>query len=111
MSHHSNSLKIMHFQNAHLMAEGAEKVLSESFPNVRTLISRVKLDQQEAIGPGSGIVLWAETETGSIIGGSSIYQHGVDSMQMGLKAANEITETISSKACVDQYLQDQVAHC
>jgi RNA 3'-terminal phosphate cyclase (ATP) len=60
-----------------------------------------------AVGAGSGIVLWAQTETGCIIGGSAIGQKGVEAEDIGREAAEELVRNLRHGGCVDEYLQDQ----
>jgi len=59
-------------------------------------------------GSGSGIVLWAETDTGCILGGSSLGSKGTDPATVGRDAADELIKAIKGGGCVDEYLQDQV---
>jgi RNA 3'-terminal phosphate cyclase (ATP) len=60
-----------------------------------------------AIGAGSGILLWAQTVTGCIIGGSAIGQKGVEAEDIGREAAEELIQNLKQGGCVDEYLQDQ----
>jgi len=62
----------------------------------------------DAIGSGSGIVIWAETENGCILGGSSIGSKGKDPQQVGHEAAEELITNLGHGGCVDEYLQDQL---
>lgn len=57
---------------------------------------------------GSGIVLWAETSTGCILGGSSIGSKGTDAAKIGRAAAKELLGNLIHGGCVDEYLQDQI---
>jgi len=59
-------------------------------------------------GSGSGIVLWAETDTGCVLGGSGLGSKGVDPTTVGRDAADELIKAIKGGGCVDEYLQDQV---
>ena len=59
-------------------------------------------------GSGSGIVLWAETDTGCVLGGSGLGSKGVSPALVGGGAANELIKAIEGGGCVDEYLQDQI---
>ncbi len=65
-----------------------------------------KTDKGEKGGsPGSGMLLWAETKNGCIIGGSALGQKNVLATQTGIAAANEILRNLEHGGCVDEYLQ------
>lgn len=59
-------------------------------------------------GSGSGIVLWAETDTGCVLGGSRLGSKGTDAVTVGRDAADELVKAIKGGGCVDEYLQDQI---
>lgn len=54
---------------------------------------------------GYGIVLWAETSAGCILGGSAISQRGKSAFVAGAEAAEELLRNISHGGCVDEHLQ------
>jgi RNA 3'-terminal phosphate cyclase (ATP) len=62
----------------------------------------------QAGGKGFGAVLWAETESGLILGGSALGGKGVDAVMCGRCAAEELVKEASHGGCVDTYTQDQV---
>lgn len=70
-------------------------------------IEYVREDAAKAFGAGSGVVLWAETDTGCILGGSSVGQKGVEAAEIGREAAEELERNLTQGGCVDEYLQDQ----
>ena len=59
-------------------------------------------------GSGRGIVLWAETDTGCVLGGSGLGSKGTDAATVGRDAADELIKAIEGGGCVDEYLQDQI---
>lgn len=59
-------------------------------------------------GSGSGIMLWAETDTGCVLGGSGLGSKGTDAATVGRGAADELIQAIKGGGCVDEYLQDQI---
>ncbi|KAH8102873.1 RNA 3'-terminal phosphate cyclase [Cristinia sonorae] len=71
-------------------------------------IEAIREEPRDAVGSGSGIVLWAETDEGCRIGGSCIGLKGKDTMDVGEEAAQELIRNLAHGACVDEYLQDQI---
>lgn len=59
-------------------------------------------------GSGSGIILWAETSTGCVLGGSGLGSKGTNAATVGRDAADGLIKTIKGGGCVDEYLQDQI---
>lgn len=68
-------------------------------------IESVREKPADAIASGSGIVLWAETGDGCIIGGSAIGRKGTDPPSVGRSAAHELTTNLAHGGCVDEYMQ------
>jgi RNA 3'-phosphate cyclase len=60
----------------------------------------------QALGPGSGIVLWGEGNTR--IGGSSIGEREKSAELVGREAADELLYHISRKSALDKYMGDQI---
>jgi RNA 3'-terminal phosphate cyclase (ATP) len=63
--------------------------------------------QGSHIGAGSGLVLWATTENGCIIGGSAVGEKKKDAIELGREAAEELGRNLAHGGCIDEYLQDQ----
>ncbi|KAL2650423.1 hypothetical protein R1flu_018551 [Riccia fluitans] len=61
-----------------------------------------------ASGGGSGVVLWAETDTGCILAGSAIGERGKTPVSVSVEACSELLQNLETGACVDEYLQDQL---
>lgn len=59
-------------------------------------------------GSGSGIVLWAETDTGCVLGGSGLGSKGTAAASVGRDAADELIKAVEGGGCVDEHLQDQI---
>lgn len=59
-------------------------------------------------GSGSGIILWAETSTGCVLGGSGLGSKGTNAASVGRDAADGLIKAIKGGGCVDEYLQDQI---
>ncbi|CAL4216144.1 unnamed protein product [Meganyctiphanes norvegica] len=93
---------------AQKMVDEAKRILMECFGDAQFDIKSIKEDQQKAFGNGSGIVLWAETSTGCILGGSSVGKPNKDAYTNGRDAAEIIIKAFNAGACLDHYAQDQV---
>lgn len=63
-------------------------------------------DQSNLLQKGSSIVLWAETDTGSIIGADAIGELGKTSEKVGTEAAQKLVEEIAAKPTVDVHMAD-----
>ena len=50
----------------------------------------------------------AETTTGCILAASALGKREVPAHEVGTQAAQDLLEDLSSQACVDRHLQDQV---
>lgn len=68
-------------------------------------IAAVREKKEDAVGGGSGIVIWAETEEGCILGGSALGRKNKDSSEVGREAAAEVVRNLAHGGCVDEYLQ------
>ncbi|KAI0637260.1 RNA 3'-terminal phosphate cyclase [Trametes polyzona] len=94
---------------AESMRNAAITVLTESgLPEDIIHIDAVRETPSDAVGSGSGIVLWADTEDGCVIGGSALGRKKVDPAHVGSTAAKELVENIAHGGCVDEYMQDQM---
>jgi len=60
------------------------------------------------LGPGTGITLWAETESGAILGASSLGKRGKPAEQVGREAAEGLIKQLQTGHAVDRYLTDQL---
>ncbi len=69
---------------------------------------KVVNDQSNPIQKGSSIVLWAETDTGVIIGADAIGELRKMSEEVGKEASQRLSAEISFKPTVDIYLADML---
>ncbi len=88
------------------MADAARKILLKKYDNVD--ITTEAFVEPKAFGNGSSIFIKAETSTGCVLGSSAIGNPKVKPWKTGEKAALELLESLSSGACVDQWMQDQL---
>jgi len=61
-----------------------------------------------ALNPGCGIVLWAETSGGAILGSDSLGEVGKPAEKVGEEAAVRLLEEIEVRATVDRHMADQL---
>jgi len=71
-------------------------------------IEAIREDPRDVVGSGSGIVLWAETDGGCVLGGSAVGVKGKKPEKVGEEAAEELVRNLGYEGCVDEHMQDQV---
>lgn len=64
--------------------------------------------QDPHLGPGTGITLWAETESGAILGASSLGKRGKPAEQVGQEAAESLIKQLQTGRAVDRHMTDQL---
>ncbi|MEM2816721.1 MAG: RNA 3'-terminal phosphate cyclase [Candidatus Bathyarchaeia archaeon] len=90
---------------AERQAVAANKFLKE---NGYTADIKTVNDMSNPLQKGSSIVLWAETDTGAILGADAIGEINKASETVGREAAEKLLAEISSKATVDTHLADML---
>ena len=65
-------------------------------------------DVSNPLQKGSSIALWAETDTGALLGGDAIGELGKPSERVGREAAENLLRELESKATVDSHLADML---
>jgi len=65
-------------------------------------------DASNPLQKGSSLALWAETDTGALLGGDSIGELGKPSEVVGREAAENLLKELESKATVDSHLADML---
>jgi RNA 3'-phosphate cyclase len=65
-------------------------------------------DRSNPLQKGSSIVLWAETDTGAIVGADAIGELGKTSEAVGIEAAERLYTELSAKPTVDAHLADLI---
>ena len=94
---------------AQRMASGARRVLLESgIASTKISITSVRERDEDVVGAGGGILLWAETDNGCLIGGSTVSTREKKPGTVGEEAARELVRNLDHGGCVDEYLQDQI---
>lgn len=64
--------------------------------------------QDPHLSPGAGLTLWAETDSGAIIGTSSLGAPGKPSEKVGREAALDLIAQLKTGGACDRYLSDQL---
>jgi RNA 3'-terminal phosphate cyclase (ATP) len=90
---------------AERQAKAADDLLSQ---NGYKADIQVINDQSNPIQKGSSIVLWAETDSGMIIGADSIGQLKKMAETVGEEAAHTLLAELNSKPTVDEFLADML---
>ncbi len=73
-------------------------VIEESYP----------ADKDAHLGPGSGIVLWATSETGARLGADSLGEKGKPAEAVGTEAAEQLLSSLSTGMAFDAHLSDML---
>ena len=63
-------------------------------------------DMSNPLQKGSSLVLWAETDSGALLGGDAIGELGKPSEKVGREAADSLIKELDAKATVDSHLAD-----
>ena len=92
-------------QVAERQAKAAQNILTQ---NGHKADIQIINDQSNPIQKGSSIMLWAETDTGVIIGADSIGELRKMAEEVGKQAAQTLITELSAKPTVDEYLADML---
>ena len=94
---------------AERIAAAARGALVAAGTPVRMIdISVVHEPPARARGDGAGITLVAETDAGCRLGASVLGERGVASEEVGARAGAALAAALTTGACVDEHLADQV---
>ncbi|XP_045501891.1 RNA 3'-terminal phosphate cyclase [Colias croceus] len=89
---------------AYQMSDGAKAELRGYSANIHSY----KEDRNMATDNCAGIVLAASFASGCVVGSDALGRRGIESQQVGRKAAEPLRKVLESKACVDAHAQDQM---
>ncbi len=90
---------------AERQAAAAKKCLEEAKLPSPSIDLEV-IDDRRQLGPGSGIVLSAETQNGNILGSDALGERGRPAEEVGSTAGRVLVEEIESKATLDCHMGD-----
>ncbi|USS41622.1 RNA 3'-terminal phosphate cyclase [Thermococcus aggregans] len=90
-------------------AKAAKETLEKAYPSVPVKIKEEYYEpgKDPHLGPGSGIVVWANTDV-LRLGGDALGEKGKPAEVVGKEAAEELIEQLKPKHAVDMFLGDQL---
>ncbi|CAM6095844.1 unnamed protein product [Calypogeia fissa] len=68
----------------------------------------LKVVVEEATGGGSGLVIWAQTDTGCVLAGTGLGERQKKAKGVAKEATEMLLQNLSQNVCVDEFLQDQL---
>ncbi|ASJ02196.1 RNA 3'-terminal-phosphate cyclase [Thermococcus profundus] len=89
------------------VAERQAKVARERLGEFYNVPVEIETEVSRSLGPGSGIVVWAETD-GLRLGGDALGKRGKPAEVVGREAADELIGSLKTGASVDKFLGDQL---
>ncbi|WP_297465249.1 RNA 3'-terminal phosphate cyclase [Thermococcus sp.] len=89
------------------VAERQAKAAEERLRRFYSVPVEIEREVSRSLGPGSGIVVWAETDS-LRIGGDALGKRGKPAEVVGREAADELLEALTSRKAVDKFLGDQL---
>ncbi len=93
-----------------LPAHVAERQAKSAEEKLRSLYSapvEIEREVSRSLGPGSGIVIWAETDS-LRLAGDALGKRGKPAETVGREAAEELIEQLTPRKAVDRFLGDQL---
>ncbi|AHL23670.1 RNA 3'-terminal phosphate cyclase [Thermococcus nautili] len=93
-----------------LPAHVAERQAKSAEEKLRSLYSvpvEIEREVSRSLGPGSGIVVWAETDS-LRLAGDALGKRGKPAEVVGREAAEELIEQLTPRKAVDRFLGDQL---
>lgn len=62
--------------------------------------------RNDGLGPGSGVVIWAVSDAGNVIGGDSLGERGKPAETVGKEAAQKLIAVLKTRASIDPHMAD-----
>ncbi|KAJ3114093.1 hypothetical protein HK100_001771 [Physocladia obscura] len=97
--------------NMQKLQKTALALLKATFPHIpiEFTVSNGSADPEgKAFGSGSGILVYATTDTNCVLAGSCVGSPKEAPEKTAEKAVNELIKNLQENGCVDEYLQDQI---
>ncbi|WP_297495733.1 RNA 3'-terminal phosphate cyclase, partial [Thermococcus sp.] len=89
------------------VAERQAKAAEEKLRSFYSVPVEIEKEVSRSLGPGSGIVVWAETDS-LRLGGDALGKRGKPAEVVGREAAGELLDQLTTRAAVDKFLGDQL---
>ncbi|WP_457751758.1 RNA 3'-terminal phosphate cyclase [Thermococcus sp.] len=89
------------------VAERQAKAAEERLRELYSVPVEIEREVSRSLGPGSGIVMWAETDS-LRLGGDALGKRGKPAEVVGREAAEELVEQLTPRKVVDRFLADQL---
>jgi len=92
------------------MARSAERVITRAgYKKVKIDLEALQANQGRcAADPGCGIILFAKSKQGAILGADSLGELGKPAEKVGTEAAEQLLRELKAEAPVDRHLADQL---
>ncbi len=94
---------------AERQASSAKQVIQEKL-DVKVSIETESYSKSDDhhLGPGSGIVLWADGSNGTRVGADRLGERGERAERVGMKAAEQLVNEVSIGRAIDSHLGDMI---
>ncbi len=89
-------------------ANSAEERLKEAGYDSDIKTEYYEKSEDPHLSPGTGIVLWAKSDEGSILGSNALGEKGKPAEKVGKEAADELIKQIRTGKAVDLHMSDQI---
>ncbi len=89
-------------------AKSAEEKLKEEGHEADIDVEFYEKSEDPHLSPGTGIVLWAKTEEGAILGSNSLGEKGKPAEKVGREAAERLIRQLRTGQAFDLHLTDQL---
>ena len=83
-------------------------LLKAGYSDVKIDVEGYEVEKDPHLGPGSGIVVYAETGSGAIIGSDALGEKGKPAERVGSEAAENLLSEIRSGMPVDKHMADML---
>lgn len=93
---------------AERQAKAALEELWQYYGNINIQLEWREKETDPRLGPGSGIVLWAKTTKGAILGGDALGAPKKPAEEVGKEAASNLLKELKPKMPVDSHTGDQL---
>jgi len=88
--------------------EATKEIRKSLSPDINVEITIEHHINNMHLGPGSGIVLWTESDTLSVVGSDSLGERGKRAEKVGFEAAKQLINVIKKGAAIDFHMCDML---